>query len=197
MDIAIFSTKQEVIIYNIFLQLWSGPNLLERASRLPDDYPMGDPSNIFENRDYQEKAIQALMNTVSNPDQNRALVVMATGLGKTRVTCEFLRRQAKLKPIRVLSLAHTNALVYQLEKAFWPYLKADAETLVWNGYEEQAFADLQRAPYVFACLNTVASYVQKGGDLPDYDFVFVDECHHVGDEGMYSQILDSMMAGKS
>lgn len=194
---SVLNHQKQLFAHNIFLQLWSGPNLLERASRLPDDYPMGDPSNIFENRDYQEKAIQALMNTVSNPDQNRALVVMATGLGKTRVTCEFLRRQAKLKPIRVLSLAHTNALVYQLEKAFWPYLKADAETLVWNGYEAQAFADLQRAPYVFACLNTVASYVQKGGDLPDYDFVFVDECHHVGDEGMYSQILDSMMAGKS
>lgn len=194
---AVRNCQAQLLAQQIPLQLWSGTKLLERASRLAEDYPFGDPSNIFDHRKYQEKAIQLLMGASADRDIHRALVVMATGLGKTRVVCEFLRRVAQKEKIRVLSLAHTNALVYQLERSFWPYLKSSAETIVWNGYESQATNDLSRSPYVFACLNTVAAFVKSGGELPDFDYVFVDECHHVGDDGMYSQVLESMLAGKN
>lgn len=189
--------QQMLMAQQVPLQLWSGAKLIERASCIADDYPYGDPSEIFEKRNYQENAIQQLVNQYNKPDSHKALVVMATGLGKTRVACEFIRRIGKSKPIRVLIMAHTNALVYQLERSFWPYLKASQETLVWNGYERQEYKDIERVDFVFACLNTVASFLERGNDLPDFDIIFVDECHHVGEEGMYSNILDQIFAGQT
>ena len=124
--------QQELMAQRIPLQLWSGSKLIERTSALNDDYPFGNPTDVFEKREYQENAIQQLVHEYSKPDSHRALVVMATGLGKTHVACEFIRRIGQSKPFRVLTLAHTNALVYQLERSFWPYLKASQETLVWN-----------------------------------------------------------------
>ncbi|MFW5498392.1 MULTISPECIES: DEAD/DEAH box helicase family protein [unclassified Maridesulfovibrio] len=188
--------QQQLMAQQIPLQLWNGYDLVSRASKLPDEYPKGDPSSYLEKRTYQEEAIQQLLNAFYTHEINRALVVMATGLGKTHVACEFIRRIENIRPIRVLVLAHTNTLVYQLEKSFWKYLKASHETLVWNGYEPQAPEEVNRAPYVFACLNTVASFFQKSNELDQFDIVLVDECHHVGDDGMYSEILKKMSAGK-
>ncbi|MFC1844048.1 DEAD/DEAH box helicase family protein [Thermodesulfobacteriota bacterium] len=192
----VYSQQQNLMAQSIPLQLWSGARLVEKASKLPDDYPYGDPLEVFEKRPYQEDAIKLLVNEYNKPDTNRALVVMATGLGKTHVACEFMRRIALSKNIKALIMAHTNALVYQLERSFWSYLKASQETLVWNGYERQSYEELKRSDFVFACLNTVADYIHKGYELPDYDIVFVDECHHVGDDGMYRAILDSLIAGR-
>lgn len=193
---AALNQQQKLMAQQIPLQLWSGAKLVERASQFVDTYPLGPPTSFMESREYQEGAIQQLVYTFNNQEVNRALVVLATGLGKTHVACEFLRRIENIRPLKVLVLAHTNSLVYQLERSFWPYLKADQETLVWNGYEPQTSDHLERAPYTFACLKTVAGYLAKGAVLPDYDIIFVDECHHVGDEGMYAGILEQTSAGK-
>ena len=96
----------------------------------------------------------------------------------------------------MLTLAHTNELVYQLERSAWPYLRTSDETLVWNGYEHQTTENLRRVSFVFACLNTVANYVYQGSELPLFDLVFVDECHHVGDDGMYASVTNNLIAGK-
>lgn len=188
--------QQQLMAQRIPLQLWSGKKLVERATLFQDDYPFGNPDSLFERRKYQEDAIQQLVNEFHKADKHRALIVMATGLGKTRVACEFIRRVGQSKALRVLTLAHTNELVYQLEKSFWPYLKASQETLVWNGYERQSYEDLKRVNFVFACLNTVADSVEKGHELPPFDLLFVDECHHVGREGMYSNIIGQLLAGQ-
>jgi superfamily II DNA or RNA helicase len=192
----VYVQQQRLMAQGVPLQLWSGRKLLDKASKLDDDYPLGDPSDIFEKREYQEKCIDLLRSDYLKPDSHGALIVMATGLGKTRVVFEFLRRTALQNPVRVLVLAHSNALVYQLEKSIWPYLKANSETIVWNGYEEQSTESLSRVPYVFACLNTVASFVERELELPEFDIIFVDECHHVSDDGMYNQVLDSFLAGR-
>lgn len=189
--------QQLLMAQKLPLQLWSGAKLVSKASTFQDRYPFGDPSEIFERRAYQENAIQSLVAEYNKSEVNRGLIVMATGLGKTRVACEFIRRINVHNHKRVLILAHTNTLVYQLERSFWPYLRASSETLIWNGYEKQNDDALERADYVFACLNTVASHVKNNGSLPGFDVVFIDECHHVGDDGMYAGILEEMRAGKS
>ena len=42
----------------------------------------------------------------------------------------------------------------------------------------------------------MAHYSKINGMLPDFHVVLVDECHHVGDEGMYQEVLDSLSAGE-
>ena len=62
------------------LQLWDANTLITRTKRLPDKH-----TNKREVRRYQEPAIQEIVNAFYGAGENRCLVVMATGLGKTFV----------------------------------------------------------------------------------------------------------------
>lgn len=138
------------------LQLWDTKALLTRAEKLPE-MPVLNKSP----REYQEQAIRSTIQTF-NEKNNKALVVMATGLGKTFVACETVKRINAITPLKFLVIAHTNELVYQIEKAFWPFLSKKQDTTVWNGYEQPGEERLEKSNAVFACLNTVADYVQRG-----------------------------------
>jgi predicted helicase len=140
---------QSVLIgRGIAIQLWDGSKILERAEKL-SNASGGTPVP----KEYQEEPIRSLVQAYAAAFTRRALVVMATGLGKTFIAAEAIRRINILTPVRTLVIAHTNEIVYQLERAFWPFLTVEQETLVWNGYEQPTPADMQRAPFVFSSLN--------------------------------------------
>lgn len=191
---AVREQHRALLSSGIPLQLWDRSILIDRAQKLKDDYPF--PPDRYEVRDYQEDAIRSLMQVYSSDQVRRALVVLATGLGKTFVAAEALRRINALSPIRLLLvLAHSNELIYQLERAFWPFLKASQRTVVWNGYERPATAEMAKASCVFACLDSVYEHVNRGGDLPPFEVVLVDECHHAG-AMMYQKVLQELRAGQ-
>lgn len=171
------------------MQLWDKPEILKRAARISTKQ-----SFAKEPREYQIQAYSAVFQVWQEGFLNKAMVVMATGLGKTYTAAAAIERINAVKAIKVLVLAHTNEIVYQLEKAFWPFLTARQETLIWNGYERPEHDDLERAQLTFGCLNSVSSHLQQGGQLPQYDFILVDECHHVGGE-MYKRIISTTAAG--
>ncbi len=186
--------REEFYLQKMPCQLWDSDYFIREAAGIaPESYPPNG-ANRPQIREYQEKAVRLLLKEFDSGYNNKAMIVMATGLGKTRIMCEFVQRMNTGK-LRILVLAHTNDLVYQLERAFWHYLRADQKTVIWNGLEKTPHENIDQSECVFACLNTVAGYVKNGGNLPDFDAVFVDECHHVNDEGMYFNILDSLGAG--
>lgn len=188
--------QRQMMARQVPLQLWDSDHLLKMARKISADSYPPKAEDAHQLRPYQEKAIRPLWNIWDTCPDKRGLIVMATGLGKTRVICEFVRRSAAQWPkLKLLALAHTNDLVYQLEQAFLPFLKASQQSLIWNGYESQYATSMEQADCVFACINTVANYVEQGGELPEFDIVFIDECHHVGETGMYSKVLDAMNAG--
>lgn len=172
------------------LQLWDANTLINRTKRLPDKH-----TNKREVRRYQEPAIQEIVNAFVCGDENRCLVVMATGLGKTFVAAESIRRIRANKHCQVLVCAHTNDLVYQLERAFWPFLKPSETTLIWNGYERPTIEQLENTDFAFACVDSVSAWLQSNRVLPDYGILLVDECHHVG-SSMYDRVFDTLNAGK-
>ena len=189
--------RDELHAQGVLCQLWDSRWLIQTAKKIDSDSYLPKAEEQHRVRPYQEQAIKLLQEEFDSGLDRKGMLVMATGLGKTRVICEFVRRINTRKKRKVLVLAHANDLVSQLERAFWPFMRASQESLVWNGMEKQTAESLAGADMVFACLNTVAGYVKSGGNLPDFDIVFVDECHHVGDEGMYPTILKDMMAGTS
>ncbi|WP_372814292.1 DEAD/DEAH box helicase family protein [Paenibacillus sp.] len=181
--------QQILMSRGIPLQLWDVNTLVARTEKLPSiSVPDREP------RPYQEDAIKEIIKNFNN-DTNKALVVMATGLGKTFVACEAARRINALSAKRILVIAHTNELVYQIEKAFWPFLNKYQETVVWNGYEQPGIDRISKANAVFACLNTVADYIDRRNELPYFDLIIIDECHHVGGQ-MYNSIIKETMAGQ-
>jgi superfamily II DNA or RNA helicase len=191
---AVRDQQRALMSSGIPLQLWDRAILVDRAQRLTDTYPV--PPGRYEVRGYQEEAIQSLMRIYSEGHVRKALVVLATGLGKTFVAAEALRRMSAAKPIRLLLvLAHSNELIYQLERAFWPFLKASQTTAIWNGYERPPMDQLSKVSCVFACLDSVYEYVNRGGELPPFEVVLVDECHHAG-AMMYQTVLKESRAGQ-
>ena len=172
------------------LQLWDANTLITRTKRLPDKH-----TNKREVRRYQEPAIQEIVNAFYGAGENRCLVVMATGLGKTFVAAESVRRIRSNNRCQVLVCAHTNDLVYQLERAFWPFLKPSETTLIWNAYERPSFDQLESVDFTFACVDSISSWIQAGRELPDYGILLVDECHHVG-SSMYDRVFEALNAGR-
>ena len=189
-DAAVKSYQSTLLARKIPLQLWDSNTLVSRTKRLPDK-----TNNTKEPRDYQSPAIDEIVNAYFAGDGNRALVVMATGLGKTFVAAESVRRIRANNPCKVLVCAHTNDLVYQLEKAFWPFLKPSEKTLIWNSYERPTAEMLDGADMTFACVDSVSGWIEAGKELPDYGILLVDECHHVG-SSMYDRVFDALSAGK-
>ena len=189
-DAAVKSYQSTLLARKIPLQLWDSNTLVSRTKRLPDK-----TYNTKEPRDYQSPAIDEIVNAYFAGDGNRALVVMATGLGKTFVAAESVRRIRANNPCKVLVCAHTNDLVYQLEKAFWPFLKPSEKTLIWNSYERPTAEMLDGADMTFACVDSVSGWIEAGKELPDYGILLVDECHHVG-SSMYDRVFDALSASK-
>lgn len=183
--------QKALIATGIPLQLWDSEKLVEKTKKLPDTY-----TNSRKPRPYQEPAINEIVNAYLQHYENRALVVMATGLGKTFVAAESVRRIRENNKCQVLVCAHTNDLVYQLERAFWPFLKPSDTTLIWNSYEHPTAKQLETTDFVFACVDSVSSWIQSGHSLPDYGIFLIDECHHVGSK-MYDIIFDELNAGKT
>ncbi len=184
----VLSYQQALHSQGISLQLWTADTLIERASKLPNDVV-----NKKQPRPYQEGAIENIVQPYINDHENRALIVLATGLGKTFVAAEAIRRINLLKNVRVLVLAHTNPLVYQLEKSFWPFLKPTQSTVIWNGYEHPTMDSLKNSDFVFGCIDTVSEALERGTAY-DFDIILVDECHHAGSQ-TYKRLLNYYNAG--
>ncbi|MFE3259024.1 DEAD/DEAH box helicase family protein [Nocardia sp. NPDC059229] len=176
------------------LQLWDRRVLLKQAELVPTEPLAQRMPERYELRSYQVRAVDSIMREFVNGSRS-ALVVLATGLGKTFVASEFYRRFAALRPgTKTLVLAHRNELVYQLERSFWPLLPASVATGVWNGYERPDTDTLEDLDVVFACIDTVASAVASGRVLPDFRLAIVDECHHLGTTA-YDAVLGELSAG--
>lgn len=187
---AVKEHQKTLMVGGIPLQLWDSDTLIARAKRLQDRH-----TNSREPRRYQEPAINEIVAAYFSHNENRALVVMATGLGKTFVAAESVRRIRENHKYNVLVCAHTNDLVYQLERAFWPFLKPSETTLIWNSYERPTYEQLESTDFTFACVDSVSSWIQSGHNLPEYGIILVDECHHVG-SSMYDRVFETLEAGR-
>lgn len=181
--------QAELMASGVPIQLWDGQQLKTRLDRLPNN-----PVRVPVPRTYQEGPITAIVEAYEDPEKHSALVIMATGLGKTFVAADAIRRlREKNGQMSILVLAHRNGLVYQLERAFWPLLEKQTVTTVWNGYELPDHA----SDITFACVDSVETEANNTGRLPiDYDIVVVDECHHVGSP-TYQELLETISAGNS
>lgn len=152
------------------LFLWDGATLLEYFNTLPDY-----SSEYKAPRDYQLEAIEAVERKRGQGNRS-ALVVMATGLGKSLVANQLIAEESHRNPDQeVLVLAHTNDLVRQLETSSWSQLPKEVSTHLWTDGEKPAYA----GGVVFATWQSVLPALERGEDLRSrYSLVIVDEAHH-------------------
>ena len=185
--------QKAVLSQGISVTLWSPSDLISfvQNANLTNQ-------KITPKGDYQAAAIQAICTSFLDGGAKKSMVVMATGLGKTFTAAEAIRRIRQSKPIKVMVLAHTNSLVEQLEKSFWPFINRDDITYIWNQYERLTEKQIQEAAFIFASRDTVANYCDRNGELESFDFIIIDECHHAHCQSTaYAKIIDATSAGKA
>ncbi len=174
------------------MTLWTGGDLIDQCQRLKAEAVARPPLG-----DYQRRAIEAVSNMLVTGTPRKAFVVMATGLGKTFMAVEAIRRASCERRRRVLVLAHTNNLVLQLEKAFWPSLSPTDTTVVWSQHEKPDSDALNGAAFIFGSRDTVANFLRDGNELAPLDLVVIDECHHAHIASVnYSAIIKVLHAGE-
>ncbi|RJL31909.1 DEAD/DEAH box helicase family protein [Bailinhaonella thermotolerans] len=160
------------------INLWPGLTLQQAFGKAPDRF------TEIRLRPYQAEACQALNRSLD--ETGRALLILATGMGKTVVSGEVINEHLQQFPCdQILVVAHTKDLVDQLERALWRHLPKSVKTRLLTGEERPD--DLSG---VTCATLASALYAVRRGYRPG--LIVVDECHHVGENGQYSQLLDTL-----
>ena len=162
------------------------------ADIVAQDYHSDGPNK--EPRYYQVSAINRVIEAVVN-GQDRVLLVMATGTGKTYTAFQIIWRlwKAGVKK-RILFLADRNILVDQTKtNDFKPF--GGAMTKITNRKVDKSFE-------IYLALYQAISGTDESDDLfrqfsPDFfDLIIVDECHRgsAADNSAWREVLDYFSA---
>ncbi len=126
----------------------------------------------------QLPALEQLENVLEE-GYNKAMVVMATGLGKTYLAAFFAKRFK-----RVLFIAHLEEILNQAEKSFLRVID-NKTTGIYNGKKKEGEKDV-----VFASIQTLSRKRHLENFSPnDFDLIIVDEFHHAA-ANSYKRVLD-------
>lgn len=131
------------------------------------------------NRYYQERAIRSVAERFEDKNQRRALLVMATGTGKTRVSAAVVDMLTKAQwAKKILFLADRTALVKQAKENYNQYLKN--QTAI-NLLKEE---DDGKARIVFSTYQTIINKIdsdyrnnKRYYGIGHFDLVIIDEAH--------------------
>lgn len=151
-------------------------NIMQMRSRLHDV----KISNAISNRYYQKEAIKAVCDTFGSRNRRKALLVMATGSGKTRTVisiADVLMRNGWVK--NMLFLADRTALVTQAKRSFNSLMP---DLSLCNLVENK---DDPNSRVVFSTYQTMMGCIDdtKGDDgsrlftCGHFDLIVVDEAH--------------------
>jgi superfamily II DNA or RNA helicase len=132
-------------------------------------------------RDYQTKAFK---NIIRDLDLNRrALLYMATGLGKTKVASRIIRLTLRRNPkSKILVLAHMKDLLDQFQVSVWKDISFDIQTQKIDSENSPESLD----GITFSTYQSIGKYL----DRYEPDLIIIDECHHVGDSNNYADIIE-------
>ena len=162
-----------------------------RAKRAARPLPLGDIEDETgsppEPRDVQVEALAALRESRESGEQ-RALIVLATGLGKTFLAAFDVQQFAKTagRAPRVLLLAHRRELLTQAERTFRQVLR-ESRFSWFVGNQADLGGDV-----VFASVQKLSRPGMLDGIARDhFDYVIVDEVHHAA-AASYRRILDAL-----
>ncbi|MBP1995822.1 DEAD/DEAH box helicase family protein [Paenibacillus eucommiae] len=129
--------------------------------------PLEGSGTAIKPRQAQEAALEELERTLEE-EYDKAMVVMATGLGKTYLAGFFAQRF-----VSVLFIAHREEILHQAQKSF-QRIMPDRTYGIYNGQFKEGAADC-----VFASIYTLGMKKHRESFSPDrFDLIVVDEFHH-------------------
>ncbi|MCV3243292.1 DEAD/DEAH box helicase family protein [Mesorhizobium sp. ZC-5] len=148
-------------------------------------------------RPYQQRAIRAIARTFEEQGERKALLVMATGSGKTRTVIalvDLLMRAGWVK--RVLFLADRVALVNQAAGAFKAHLPDSAPVNLVTERTSEGRVFLSTYPTMMNLIDGKADEKRKFGP-GHFDLIVIDEAHRSVYQryGAIFEYFDSFLVG--
>jgi len=128
-----------------------------------------------------QKEAMAALDNLRAENQTRALLIAATGTGKTYLSIFDVNQ---VKPKKVLYVAHRDMILAKAEKSF-KNIFTNIKTGFLNGNQKDLKAD-----YLFASIFTLAKdETLKSFKKDEFDYIIVDEVHRAGADS-YVKIID-------
>lgn len=150
------------------------------ARRTTRRHLAGEPiDNDIVERGYQHGAIRAVTESFENSSR-KALVVMATGTGKTRTAVALAKLLMDANwAKRILFLADRVSLVQQAARAFKTHLPGSAPAILGRDSDTDSRVNLATYPTI---MNMISGSNQSADGEPSfgighYDLIIVDEAH--------------------
>jgi type I restriction enzyme R subunit len=146
-----------------------------RASRKP--LASAEINGAIVERYYQTRAIRRIAESFERDRDRKALLVMATGAGKTRTVialCDLLMRANWAK--RVLFLADRVALVKQAENAFKRHLPDSSPVNLVTDRDGEGRVFVSTYPTMMGLIDEAADGQRRFG-AGHFDLVIIDEAH--------------------
>ncbi|OCA90400.1 DNA helicase [Bacillus sp. FJAT-27225] len=136
------------------------------------------PYGKIQPRFAQPEALEELEKTLEE-EYDKALVVMATGLGKTYLAGFFAQKFQK-----VLFIAHREEILHQARNSFHT-INPNKTYGIYNGKIKEPNADA-----IFASIYTLSikAHLEKFGQ-EEFDLIIVDEFHHAAADS-YKKVLE-------
>ncbi len=141
-------------------------------------------------RYYQQIAVNRTVEAIAN-GQNRILLTMATGTGKTYTAFQIIHRLWKSgAKKRILFLADRNALIDQTRRNDFKHFK-DKMTVVKNRQIDKSY-EIYLALYQGLSGTDEAANVYKQFSRDFFDLIVIDECHRgsAKDDSSWREILN-------
>lgn len=140
-------------------------------------------------RYYQQIAVNRTVEAIAN-GQNRILLVMATGTGKTYAAFQIAYRlwKAGVKK-RILFLADRNALIDQAQRGDFKHFR-DKMTIVKNRQVDKSY-EIYLSLYQGLTGNDEERNIYKQFSPDFFDLIIIDECHRgsARDDSAWHEIL--------
>ncbi|WMJ18740.1 DEAD/DEAH box helicase family protein [Geobacillus kaustophilus] len=149
----------------------------ETADKVDVVHETAAPYGTIQPRFAQVEALERL-GAAYEEGYDKAMVVMATGLGKTYLAAFFARRFS-----RVLFIAHREEILRQAKQSFERVIP-DRTAGLYDGNQKEGNADM-----VFASIFTLSMKKHLHSFRPDaFDLIIVDEFHHAAARS-YERVL--------
>lgn len=124
-------------------------------------------------REYQQECLAAIDNVIANGEK-RALVVMASGLGKTYTSAFAVERYlADKRFVRVLVLCHSEKILRQTKEKFQEYFGEEFSYGMYVKYNKTT----RPRNFLFATFQTMKEN-REIFPKDEFAYIIVDEAHH-------------------
>lgn len=144
------------------------------------------PTEVRILKEFQVEALQALQEAFTNGDR-RAMICLATGLGKTFVAASFIRfLYEQDHGLNILVLANSKSLIEQFDRGIWSNLPKWISTHLVYESEKPAFLE----GVTLSTFQSFPQFLKSNGGFT-YDVVIVDEAHHAPAD-TYKKVLSEL-----